>query len=84
MSWQTEIQLRDLNEDQALEARCRRCAYVWTLSPRTVWAKVAHHNVYLDEVAHALVCPKPGCRHKGTHLTLIRTDEANGFIGGMP
>jgi hypothetical protein len=40
--------------------------------------------VYLDEVAKHLACPRPGCRHVGVRLTLIKNTDTSGFVGGMP
>jgi hypothetical protein len=46
--------------------------------------KVDHRNVRLDEVAKHLACPRPGCRHVGVRLALIKKEDTSGFVGGMP
>ena len=41
-------------------------------------------NIYLDEVAQHLVCPKRECRHVGVRITVLKDEETSGFVGGMP
>ena len=84
MSWLSEMQLRDLCDDEAIECTCLRCRHVWLQSPLQLLLKVQHRDVYLDEVASNLACPRPGCRYVGVRLTLVRTDDTSGFVGGMP
>lgn len=78
------MQLRDLGDDEAIEATCLRCQHVWDQSPVQLLLKVDHRDVYLDEVAANLACPLSACRHVGVRLNLVRTDDSSGFIGGMP
>lgn len=84
MSWLTDTQLRDLAEHQRLECSCLRCTHTFLQSPTQLLLKVIHRDVYLDEVARNLACPRPGCRHVGVRLSLVRTDDTSGFVGGMP
>lgn len=84
MSWLCDTQLRDLSDEEAIEATCLRCRHVWVQSPVELLLRVDHRDVYLDEVAHNLACPRSGCRHVGVRLSLIRTDDTSGFVGGMP
>ncbi len=84
MSWLSDTSLKDLEEHQCLEATCLRCLHIWRQSATQLLIKVDHRNVYLDEVARHLACPRPGCRHVGVRLSLIRTDDTSGFVGGMP
>ncbi|RAN30610.1 hypothetical protein [Hyphomonas pacifica] len=84
MSWLEDTQLRDLEDGQMLEACCLRCTHTWMESPTRLLLKVLHRDVYLDEVARSLPCPRPGCRHTGVRLSLVRTDDTSGFVGGMP
>ena len=84
MSWLHDMQLRDLGDGEAIEATCIRCLHVWIQSPVQLLLKVDHRDVYLDEVAANLACPRSGCRHVGVRLTLVRTDDTSGFVGGMP
>ena len=53
MSWLTDMRLKDLDESQFLEATCIRCLHTWLQSPTHLLIKVAHRDVYLDEVAEA-------------------------------
>ena len=84
MSWLQDISLRDLDENQVIESACLRCSYVWLQSPTQLLLKVDHRDVRLDEVAAHLACPRPGCRHVGVRLALVRNDDTSGFVGGMP
>lgn len=84
MSWLTDMSLKDLDESQALEATCIRCLHTWLQSPTQLLLKVDHRDVYLDEVAKHLSCPRSGCRHVGVRLALVRNDDTTGFVGGMP
>ena len=84
MSWLEDMTLRDLDDTTVIEATCMRCLHTWQQSPVQLLIKVAHRDVHLDEVAKHLACPRPGCRHVGVRLTLIKNEETSGFVGGMP
>ena len=84
MSWQEETQLRDLGEDVIIETCCVRCQYRWLNRPVDLLLRVEHRDVYLDEVARNLVCPRPSCRHVGVKLSLVRNQDTSGFVSGMP
>ena len=84
MTWLEDTALRDLDETTFIEATCLRCLHTWQQSPLQLLLKVAHRDVHLDEVAKHLACPRPGCRHVGVRLSLIRNEDASGFVGGMP
>lgn len=84
MTWLEDTALRDLDESVLIEATCMRCLHTWLQSPTQLLIKVVHRDVYLDEVATNLSCPKRTCRHVGTRLTLIKNEDTSGFVGGMP
>jgi hypothetical protein len=84
VNWQSDTSLRDLDDSVFLEATCLRCLHVWLQSPVQLLIKVAHRDVRLDEVAKHLSCPRPGCRHVGVRLALIKNEDTSGFVGGMP
>jgi hypothetical protein len=84
VSWLEDTSLRDLDDSTLIEATCMRCLHVWLQSPVQLLIKVIHRDVYLDEVAKHLACPKHSCRHVGVKLTLIKNEETSGFVGGMP
>ena len=84
MTWQEDTALRDLDDTTVIESTCIRCLHTWLQSPVQLQIKVDHKNVYLDEVAKHLACPRPGCRHVGVRLTLIKNQDTSGFVGGMP
>lgn len=84
MSWLSDVSLKDLDHSQSLEATCIRCLHAWLQSPMELLIKVGHRNVYLDEVADNLACPRSGCRNVGVRLTLVRNDDTLVFFGGTP
>jgi hypothetical protein len=84
VTWLEETSLRDLDDSVVIEATCMRCLHVWLQSPVQLLIKVVHRDVYLDEVAKHLACPKSDCRHVGVRLTLTRNENSSGFVGGMP
>ena len=84
MNWLNDTALRDLDDSVLLEATCLRCLHVWLQSPVQLLIKVDHRDVHLDEVAKHLACPRPGCRHVGVRLALIKNENTSGFVGGMP
>ena len=84
MSWQGDMKLRDLDDDYIIEATCLRCLHAWLQSPVQLLLKVDHRDVNMDEVASDLSCVRPGCRHVGVRIALIRNEDTSGFVGGMP
>ncbi len=84
MTWLEDMSLRDLPETAVIETTCIRCLHTWRHSPTALLLKVIHRDVRLDEVAKSLACPRPGCRHVGVRLAIIRADDVSVFVGGMP
>lgn len=84
MTWLEDISLRDLDDGVLVECTCQRCLHMWLQSPVQLLLKVVHRDVRMDEVAKNLACPRPGCRHTGVRLTLIKNEDTSGFVGGMP
>lgn len=84
MSWLDDMRLRDLDDDVVIEATCLKCLHTWLQSPVQLLLKVDHRDVTLDEVQSDLACTRPGCRHVGVRIAVIRNDDTSGFVGGMP
>ena len=84
MSWQDELRLRDLDDDQIVEASCLRCGHTRQLTPVQLMLRVDHRDMRVSETARELICERPGCRHSGARLTLLRRDDLSSFVGGMP
>jgi hypothetical protein len=84
VSWREETKLRDLDDTVRIEATCLRCGYTWRKSSLQLLLQVIHRDVYMDEVARNLACPKMGCRHVGVRLALIKPHDTSGFVAGMP
>ena len=81
MSWKHEVQLRDLDAQQAIEVTCRRCgqSYYRQVSELLEWGKMS----YLDEVENRLACKGRGC-HGPVRIALMDNAETDGFVGGLP
>jgi hypothetical protein len=84
MGWRHDLQLRDLDDSVLIEATCQRCIHTWLQNPVELLLKVDHRDVTLDEVSKNLACIKPGCRHVGVRIEVIRNEDTSGFVGGMP
>lgn len=84
MSWLTDTSLRDLDDGAVIEATCLACLHTWLLSPVQLLLRVDHRDVRLDEVADNLACPRPGCKHVGVRLLVLKNEDTSGFVGGMP
>ncbi len=84
MSWLEDTALRDLDDTVVIESTCMKCLHTWLQSPLQLLLKVDHRDVHLDEVAQHLGCPRPGCRHVGVRVTVLRKEDVSGFVGGMP
>ena len=84
MSWQDETYLRDIGDEHIIEATCLRCLHTWVQSPTHLLLKVDHRDVTIKEVADNLACVRPGCRHVGVRITIIRNEDTSSFVGGMP
>ncbi len=84
MSWLEDMKLRDLDDENLVEATCLYCGHTWLQSPVQLLLKVDHRDVTLAEVAKDLACKRYKCRHAGVRLKLIRSRETSGFVGGMP
>jgi len=78
-----DTSLRDLNDSVIVEATCIRYLHIWRQSPVQLLLKVIHRDVHLDEIAKNPACPKSGRRHVDVRLTLIKSEETSGFVGGI-
>ena len=84
MSWKHEIQLRDLDKDQAVEVLCRRCndAYYERVSDLLDGEGMTPFT-YLDEVECRLACKRWGGAGPVT-ISLADGAETSAFVGGLP
>lgn len=78
-NWITQIQVRDLDDNQRLECTCKECGHVHYL---TKVALTGREQDYLDEIQAAEHCRARGCKGS-VRLAFVRTDELSGFVGGM-
>lgn len=84
MSWLDDLVLRDLDEDDVLEAVCLRCQHLWLEKPYPLRVRLEHVDMRLREVAENLSCKRPQCNHVGVRLSLISHEDTSAFVAGMP
>ena len=83
MSWKTNIQVRDLDDDQRLEATCKDCDHVHYITKFEVMRQGADRSfLYLDEIEREAICRARGCRG-AIRLALVRTGDTSSFVGGL-
>lgn len=97
MTWKHEIQLRDLDPGQSIEALCRRCGDGYYVQVAALLKSATQESAmresaagtaltpfsYLDEAERHLRCHRWGCN--GTvSITLAGKAETSAFVGGLP
>ncbi len=82
MSWKSEMKLADLDANQPLEIKCRRCGNTRTEVAAALLQGGELRHAWLDEVEHKLCCSLRPCRAK-VRIALITTGKTEGFVGGM-
>lgn len=81
-SWKQSLRVSDLEPNQRLEMCCRRCGHVHYLTREMVCVSPEREFLYLDELENEAVCRARGCRGP-VRLSLVRSGQASGFIGGL-
>lgn len=81
MSWKTEIQLIDL-DNQKIEVTCKACGHSRYENPYLLIKKYGLDFSYLDEVERTLTCHNRGC-HGEVRIALSAEEETEGFVGGL-
>jgi hypothetical protein len=84
MSWLDDLRLRDIDDEDVIEATCLACGHAWKQTAIQLLLKVDHRDVTLDEVAKHLACTRYKCRSSGARLKLLRKRPSSGFVAGMP
>ncbi|MEO0384196.1 MAG: hypothetical protein AAF234_11660 [Pseudomonadota bacterium] len=82
MSWKSNIQLRDLADNQRLEFTCKKCGHTRYLKATDLLDVTGAMYLYLDEVESRARCNQRGCGGQG-RLALEQSSLSSGFIGGM-
>jgi hypothetical protein len=82
MNWKTELQLRDLDPKQRIEATCKACGYTYYLDVRTLLSRPELQFIYMDELERMSICRARHCEGS-VRLALVHDGETEGFVGGM-
>lgn len=82
MSWKTDLQLRDIDEGQRLEAKCRRCGHTHYVDITAILKSPELQFIYIDELERMTVCKARGCGG-AVRLAQVHDSDTEGFVGGM-
>lgn len=82
MSWKTDLQLRDIDNTQHIEATCRICGHVHYVNVPALLQQPELQFIHLDELETMTQCRKPHC-HGTVRLALVHSNETQGFLGGL-
>lgn len=82
MSWKHDLRVGDLEPQQRLEMRCRRCGHVHYLTRDLVCVSPEREFLSLDELEKETICRAAGCRGQ-VRLSLVRSGTTSGFVGGL-
>ena len=82
MGWKQDLQIRDLADNQRLEATCRRCGSVHYIDLPRLQAEASLAFLYLDQLEEQTPCRARGCRGQ-VRLSLIFDGDTKGFVGGL-
>ncbi len=82
MNWKRELQLRDIDRDQRIEATCKRCGHTHYVDIAVLIRQPELQFNYMDELERMTVCKARHC-HGAVRLALVHDRETEGFTGGL-
>lgn len=82
MNWKTDLQLRDIDARQRIEATCRRCGHTHYVDAGPLLARPELEYIYMDELERMTACKARGCRGQ-VRLALVHDRDTEGFVGGL-
>ncbi|EJF89428.1 hypothetical protein [Bartonella tamiae] len=82
MSWKTDLQVRDLENNMKLECTCSQCGYVYYLTKKIMCSAPEREFLYLDEIEAQEICHARGC-HGAVTLLLVQDRKSSPFVGGL-
>lgn len=82
MNWKTELQLRDLDIGQRIEATCKSCGHTHYLDVHTLLTQPELQFIYMDELERMSACRARLCQGL-VRLALVHDGETEGFVGGI-
>jgi len=82
MNWKRELQLRDIERDQRIEATCKRCGYTHYVDVAALARQPELQFSYMDELERMTACKARHCRG-AVRLALVHDRETEGFAGGL-
>ena len=82
MNWKRELQLRDIDRDQRIEATCKRCGHTHYVDVVALFRQPELQFIYIDELERMIVCKARPCNGP-VRLALVHDRETEGFTGGL-
>ncbi len=80
MNWKTELQLRDLDAGQRIEATCKACGHSYYLDVRTLTGRPELQFIYMDELERMSACRARHCEGS-VLMALVHDGETECFVG---
>jgi len=80
VSWKHETVIGDMEPDQRLEIRCRRCSHICFVAICEIITE-GNKNLHIDEIENRLKCRD--CKGKFATISLVHTKRMSAFIGGL-
>ena len=82
MNWKRELQLRDIDTAQLIEASCKRCGHTHYLDAPVLLSRPELQFIYIDELERMTVCKARHC-NGSVRLALVHDRDTEGFVGGL-
>jgi len=82
MNWKRELQLRDIEKGQRIEAACKRCGHTHYVDVTSLQQQPELQFIYIDELERMSVCKARRCGGS-VRLALVHDRDTEGFVGGL-
>ncbi len=82
MNWKRELQLRDIDRDQRIEATCKRCGHTHYIDTTALIRQPELQFNYMDELERMTVCKARHCSG-AVRFAFVHDRETEGFSGGL-
>ncbi len=82
MNWKKELQLNDIDPEQALEFTCKKCAATYLLPAKELQKHYELRFLWLDEIERQSCCKQRDC-HGSIRLAILHNSSNSGFVAGL-